>query len=78
MKQLQFRIKELMAERERKTGENVTYAIINEVTGVSPNTLSTMARGKVKMVGVGTIEKLLDYFGCQPNDLMVFECMGGE
>ncbi len=55
MKKLKFRIRELQAERERVTGENVTYETIQNATGVSPNTLSTMARGKVKMVGISTV-----------------------
>ena len=73
MAQLQFRIRELMAERERKTGENVTYATMKDATGISPNTLSTLAQGKVKMVGITTIERLLDYFGCEVGDLIVHE-----
>lgn len=73
MKELKFRIKELIAERERKTGENVTYLIIYEATKISPNTLSAMATGKMKMVGIGTIERLLDYFDCNVSDLVVYE-----
>lgn len=73
MKRLQFRLRELMAERERKTGESCTYATINEATGLSPNTLSTMAQGKMRMVGIETIEKLLEYFGCGVGDLIVYE-----
>ncbi|MCA9924546.1 MAG: helix-turn-helix transcriptional regulator [Anaerolineales bacterium] len=73
MKQVKFRIKELIAERERKTGQNVTYISIFEETRVSPNTLSTLATGKAKMVGIGTIERLLDYFGCDIGDLIVYE-----
>lgn len=70
---LQFRIKELMAERERRTGQGVTYKSINEATGISPNTLSTMANNKIKMVGISVIERLLDFFGCDVADLIVYE-----
>lgn len=76
MKRLQFRLRELIAERERKTGQNVTYQAIYDETGVSPNTLSTLAQGKVKMVGIKTVERLLDYFDCDVNDLIVYEDVG--
>jgi DNA-binding Xre family transcriptional regulator len=73
MAQLQFRLRELMAERERKTGESVTYAVIQKETGTSPNTLSTISQGKIKMVGISVIERLLDYFECEVADLLVYE-----
>ena len=73
MAKLQFRLRELMAEKERKTGKNVTYAIMQEATGISPNTLSMIAKGKAKMVGISTIERLLDYFDCEVGELMVYE-----
>ena len=72
-KRLQFRIKELMAQMERKTGQAVTYETIREATGLSPNTLSTLATGKARMVGIGSIERLLAFFNCEPGDLMVWE-----
>lgn len=72
-KKLQFRLRELMAERERKTGQSCTYAVIQEETGISPNTLSTMANGKVKKIGISVIERLLDYFDCDVADLIVYE-----
>ena len=72
-KAIKFRIKELIAERERKTGENVTYKVIHEATRISPNTLSTMAQNKVKKVGISVIERLLDYFDCDVSDLIVYE-----
>ena len=72
-KTIKFRIAELIAEKERKTGENLTYAVIYEKTGISPNTLSKMAQGKAKMIGVSTLSRLLDYFGCEVGGLIVYE-----
>jgi DNA-binding Xre family transcriptional regulator len=62
-----------MAEKERKTGERVTYASIYEATRISPNTLTALNRGQAKMVGIGTLERLLDFFGCDVSDLIVYE-----
>lgn len=72
-KKIQFRLRELIAEKERKTGENVTYAIITEETGISPNSLSNMAQQKTKMIGLSTIERLLVFFDCDIDDLIVYE-----
>lgn len=68
---MKWKLKQLMAQREMVTGERQTYRKIAEVTRISPNTLSALATGKAQQVGVSTIERLLDYFDCQPNDLMV-------
>lgn len=73
MKKLKFRLRELMAERTRKTGKPCTYRIIYDVTGVSPNTLSAMAQGDMKMVGISVLERLLDYFDCDVAELLVYE-----
>lgn len=68
---LQFRLRELMAKRERETGQPCTYETIQEETGISPNTLSTMANNKIKMVGISVLFRLLGYFDCEPGDLIV-------
>ena len=72
MGKLQFRIRELMAERTRVTGQPVTYEAITQATGISSNSLSLLARGKSRMVGISVIERLLDYFGCDVADLLVY------
>lgn len=64
---LKFRIKELMREK------HVTYRQVSEGASVSTNTLYKLATGKQKMIGLDVIERLLRYFGCRPNDLMVME-----
>ena len=76
MGRLQFRIRELMAERTRLTGEPVTYETINQATGISPNTLSLLSRGKPRMVGISVIERLLDFFGVDAGELMVYNREG--
>jgi len=69
---IQFRIKELMAERERRTGDRVTYALIHQDTGIWPRSLSALATNKAKKVGVKTISELCRYFECQPGELLVY------
>ena len=73
MKKLTFRIRELMAEKSRIEKKKYTYQTVQETTGISPNTLSTLATGKAKMVGHSTIERLLDFFECEVADLLVYK-----
>jgi putative transcriptional regulator len=68
---IQFRLRELMAEKARVTGQSVTYETIYEAKQISPNTLSKMARNKLNKVGINTIDDLCDYFNCEPGDLIV-------
>lgn len=68
---IQFRLRELMAEQARTTGQPCTYEVIQQAKGISPNTLSKIAQNKVEKVGVSVIERLLDYFDCEPGDLIV-------
>lgn len=67
---IRWRIRELMGKQYVKTGKKVTYEVITKATGISPNTLSGLATGKQKQVGVDTIDRLLTYFDCTPNDLI--------
>lgn len=66
-----WRIRQLMAEKERQTRKPVRYKTITGATGISSNTLSKLSKGKMKHVGISTIEGLLVFFQCDPNDLMV-------
>lgn len=69
---IRWRLRDLMEARHTATGEKITYEKISQATGISPNTLSALATGKAKQVGIETtIERLLDYFDCDPNDLMI-------
>lgn len=68
---IQFRLKELMAQKERVEGERVTYRDISEATGISTNTLTILANNRMKQIGLSTIGRLLEYFDCEPGDLIV-------
>lgn len=72
-KKLQFRIAELIAEKSRREGRDITYETITAETGVSANSISNLKQGKAKMVGLSTVERLLDFFGCEVKELIVYE-----
>lgn len=68
---IKFRLKELIAERERKQGAKITYRNLKDATGINLNTLTAMANNDMKMVGLQTVERLTVYFDCDICDLMV-------
>ena len=69
-----FRLKELIAEKERTTGNGkITYRLLREATGINMNTLTAMANNQMKMVGLSTIDRLTDYFDCSVADLLTKE-----
>jgi putative transcriptional regulator len=68
---IQFRLRELMAEYTRKTGQPCTYETIHKAKQISPNTLSKVARNKIEMVGVSVLDRLCEFFDCEPGDLIV-------
>jgi putative transcriptional regulator len=68
---LQWRLKELIARKERLENTRITYLDIVAATGISTNTLSRMANNKMEQVGLSTIDRLCAYFECEPGDLLV-------
>jgi DNA-binding Xre family transcriptional regulator len=71
MAKLRWRLRELMGKMETETGQRITYQMITKATNISPNTLSLLVTGKAKQVGISTIIGLLEFFDCEPNDLIV-------
>lgn len=70
------RLKELIAERERRTGERLTYRAIEEATGLNKNTISKWARNDVRDFNRDVIATLCDFFECELADLLVYEKPG--
>lgn len=68
---IQFRLRQLMEDYRLRTGQRTSYRAIETETGISKTTLSAMASQTMKQVGLNTIDGLLDYFDCEPNDLIV-------
>lgn len=62
---IKFRLKELMKER------GVTFEELSQAAHVSTSTLYNLRENKQKHVGIEVIGRLLDFFNCQPNDLII-------
>lgn len=51
--------------------KGVTYREVSKEAGISTSTLYKLVKGEPKMIGVDVIARLLDYFNCEPGDLIV-------
>lgn len=69
---IRFRLAELMADAQFKTGRRVTLIEISEATGINRMTLSRMANVHGYSTSTDTIEKLCRFFGCQVGDVVQY------
>lgn len=69
---IQGRLRELMAVKGQRERRKITYDDILTETGVSKNTLTRLANDRAAMVGISVIDRLCNYFDCQPGDLFVY------
>ena len=65
------KLKILIAEKEFREGRKLTYRTISKETGISTTTL-TKYINQGGGIDPGTLEKLCEYFGCQPGDLLIY------
>jgi putative transcriptional regulator len=56
----------------RREHRKITYDDILNQKGVSKNTLTRLANDRAGMVGIPTVDRLCDYFDCQPGDLFIY------
>ena len=68
---IQCRLRELIAAKGRQERRKIIYDEILDQTGVNKNTLTKLANDRAAMVGISVIDRLCDYFDCQPGDLFV-------
>ncbi|MCA9924917.1 MAG: helix-turn-helix transcriptional regulator [Anaerolineales bacterium] len=67
------RVKELIAEKARRTGEKITYRTIAAETGMSKNTVGKWARNEVIDYNRDIIATFCDFFECAVSELIVYE-----
>ena len=65
------KLKILIAQKEFEWGRKLTYRTISKETGISTTTL-TKYINQGGGIDPGTLEKLCEYFECQPGDLLVY------
>jgi len=69
---IKFKLKSLIEQKSIATNRKITYKDIAAEANVSQTTLTQMANQRMKHIGLITIDKLCEYFNCQPGDLMIY------
>ena len=72
MATIRNRFKILLAQKESNDGRNYTYEDIYQLTGISPNTLTSYAKGRVSRYDAKTLTALCDWLDCDLSDLLVY------
>lgn len=63
MRKLEINLWELMGKNK------LTALKLSEITWLTPVQISHIKNGKTTRIGLETIERLLEAFDCEPNDL---------
>lgn len=66
---IRFRLAELIADSQFKTGRRITLLEIAEATSINRMTLSRMTNVRGYSTSTDTIEKLCKFFGCGVGDV---------
>lgn len=69
---IQFKLRQLVAQKEFAERRNVMLKEVCAATGVHRSTLNRMVNHKPHNVGCETINLLCQYFGCTVSDLMEY------
>ena len=67
---VRFKLKELIADREFKTGKRVSVIEISQATGISRGTLSKVLNHKGSNITIDKVEKLCSFFNCKIEELV--------
>jgi putative transcriptional regulator len=70
---IRVKLREVMEENARRTGERMTYERLSQLTGVSRATLESLASRGSYNTRLSTISKVCVALGCQPGDLLELE-----
>jgi len=66
---IRFRLAELIADAQFKTGRRITMKEISEATGINRMTLSRMANVRGYSTSTDTLDKLCAFFACGVSDV---------
>jgi len=66
------RLKVLIAEKEIRERRKLTYRIIAHETGISLSILTGYVTQRVNRFDGSTLERLCNYFACQPGDILTY------
>jgi len=67
---LRVKLRAAMDEHRRRTGERMTYGRLAKLTGLSRQTLESLASRETYNTRLSTIAKLCRALGCQPGEIL--------
>ena len=67
---LRVKLREVMEEHRRRTGERMTYELLAVRTGLARTTIESIAARSAYNTRLSTIEKLCRALGCAPGELL--------
>lgn len=69
-----YRIRELLAEKERQLGRRITRGEVSEATGIAVQVISSLTSPiNAPVTNTAHLEALIRFFNCTPNDLLILE-----
>jgi putative transcriptional regulator len=75
-KSVQNRVAELIAQKQRQTGQRITYADVAAATGLSEVAIGKWSRNEVTRFDRKMIATFCEYFDCTVGELLVYEDRG--
>lgn len=75
---IRFRLPELTADKAFRERRVVSMSEIAQATGIHRATLSKIANQPGVNIGTDIVDRLCQYFRCQPGDLLVYVDDAGE
>ena len=69
---IQCRMRELIGLKGRRERRRITYEDVQAGSGVNKNTIAKLANDRSAMVGISVIDRLCEYFDCQPGGIFVY------
>jgi DNA-binding Xre family transcriptional regulator len=70
---IRVKLRDAMESYRQRTGEVMTYRQLAQLTGLSQQTLASVASRPGYNSTLGTIAKLCRVLGCQPGDLLILD-----
>ena len=61
----------LHSHMEAKESRRIPYREVSEKSGVAESTLSALMNDKVRLFYAETIDRLCEFYNCEPGDLIV-------
>lgn len=70
---IRVKLREAMSRESERSGERITYALLAKRTGISVETLQSLAVRPSYNTRLSTVDRLCQALNCSPGELLEFE-----